>query len=91
MPGLVPSGALVTVAPCRSEALEPNDVVLVRVAGSVYLHKVLAVDIPRRRVLIGNNRGRTNGWAGFAKVAGIATSVGGIPRPHLHGKLASEG
>lgn len=90
MTGLVPSGAVVVVQPCRAEALEVDDVVLVRVAGSVYLHKVLAVEVSRTRVLIGNNRGRTNGWAAFSKIAGIAVSVDGRRRPRLEGKVRAQ-
>lgn len=56
--------------------LAVGDVVLVRVAGSVYLHKVIDTDHRHRRVLIGNNRGRVNGWTGYAKVYGIC------PRPN---------
>lgn len=77
MTGVVPDGATVVVQPCRPEVLETDDVVLVRVAGRVYLHKVL----------IGNNRGRVNGWTGFDKVVGIATSVNATPRPRLGGKV----
>lgn len=84
---LVPDRALVELRPCHPERLEPGDVALVRVSGTTYLHKVLALDLPRQRVQIGSNRSRVNGWTSFDKVAGIAVSVDGAPRPHLSGKL----
>ena len=80
MAGLIPDRADVVVAPAHPELLEPGDIVLVKVAGSVYLHKVLSVDGARRRVQIGNNRGRINGWTSFDKVAGICVSVDGVER-----------
>jgi protein involved in polysaccharide export with SLBB domain len=87
MTGLVDDGAEVVVAPCHPARLEPGDVVLVKVAGTVYLHKVSAVDPGRSRVQIANNRGRVNGWAGWAKVAGICVAVNGRPRPATTGKV----
>src|SRR3954471_12844619 len=44
MKGKVPDGALVTLAPCDPASLQPGDVVLVRVHGSIYLHLVKAVN-----------------------------------------------
>jgi hypothetical protein len=41
---------------------------------------VKAVDATKQRVLIGNNRGGTNGWTGFDRVYGIAISVAGVER-----------
>ena len=55
-------GDLVTLEPCDPEKLTPGDVVLVRVRGTDYLHLIKAVN--GDRVLIGNNRGGTNGWVG---------------------------
>lgn len=86
---LICSGSEVRIAPVLAERIEPNDIVLVRVAGRVYLHKVLAVDSTRRRARIGNNRGGVNGWAGFERIYGICVSVDGTPRPRLEGKTAS--
>ncbi|HRD63699.1 MAG TPA: hypothetical protein PLZ93_14700 [Nocardioides sp.] len=86
MVGLVPNGAQVVVAPCNPDELEVGDVVLVKVVGTIYLHKVTAQDPARRRVQISNNRGRINGWAGWTKVAGICISVDDEPRPRLNGK-----
>lgn len=80
MVGLVPDRSEVVVAPADTDALESNDVVLVRVGGQVYLHRILTLDRPRRRALIGNNRGGTNGWTPLAKVVGIAVRVNGVER-----------
>lgn len=64
-----------------------HDIVLARVAGTVYLHLVSAVDANAGRVQISNKRGRVNGWTSYAKVFGICTAVDGVPRAHLGGKL----
>ena len=71
MTGKVNDGDLVTLEPCSPEALNPGDIVLVRVKGNVYLHLVKAID--GSRYLIGNNRGKINGWVGPNAVYGIAT------------------
>jgi hypothetical protein len=84
---LIRSRQLVTVVPVRPELLEPGDIVLARVAGSVYLHLVSAVDHERQRVQISNNRGRVNGWTSHARVYGICTSVDAASRPRLEGKI----
>ncbi|MEU6309355.1 S26 family signal peptidase [Streptomyces sp. NPDC047014] len=77
---LVRSRQRVVVAPVDPAKLEAGDIVLARVAGTVYLHLVSAVDPARGRVQISNNRGRVNGWTGHARVFGICTSVDGVPR-----------
>ena len=84
---LIRSRQLVTVTPVRPELLEPGDIVLARVAGSVYLHLVSAVDHERQRVQVSNNRGRVNGWTSHARVYGICTRVDAAPRPRLDGKI----
>jgi hypothetical protein len=73
MAGKVEDGDTVTLAPLDGRALASGDVVLVRLRGHVYLHLVKAVQ--GDRVLIGNNRGGTNGWVNRAAIYGIATSV----------------
>lgn len=83
---LVRSGDLVTVAPVVPARVETGDIVLVRVAGTTYLHLVSAVDHERQRVQISNNRGRVNGWTGHSRVYGICVSVAGRPRPRTAGK-----
>lgn len=68
---LVESGARVTLEPVGVADLEVGDVVLCRVSGNVYLHLVKAVQAGR--VLIGNNRGKVNGWT--SSVYGRAVRV----------------
>jgi hypothetical protein len=73
MRGKIESGQLVTLAPCAAAELEVDAVVLVRVQGNVYLHLIKARD--GSRLLIGNNRGGTNGWVGENAVYGVVTKV----------------
>lgn len=75
MKGKVDDGDLVTVAPCKPEELSVGDIVLVRVKGHDYLHLIKALD--HGRFLIGNNRGRINGWVGPNCIYGIATNIEG--------------
>jgi len=73
MRGRIESGQLVTLDP----NLEPDvgDAVLCRVKGSTYIHLVKAVQGhgSSRRFLIGNNRGKTNGWT--TTIYGVVTEV----------------
>lgn len=84
---LIRSRQLVVVAPVDPTRLEVGDIVLARVAGSVYLHLVSAVDAATGRVQISNNRGRVNGWTNHARVFGICVEVDGVPRPRIGEKL----
>lgn len=84
---LIRSRELVTVAPVDPARLEVGDIVLCRVAGSVYLHLVSAIDTGTGRVQISNNRGRVNGWTGHGRIYGLCVAVEGIPRPRIEGKL----
>jgi hypothetical protein len=59
MRGKIESGELCTVAPITT-TLQIGDIVLYKVNGRQYLHLIKA--IRGDRVLIGNNRGRINGW-----------------------------
>jgi hypothetical protein len=88
---LIRSRQLVTVAPVDAASVEVGDIVLSRVAGSVYLHLVCAVDPSRKRVQISNNRGRVNGWTSHARVYGICTAVDGVPRPGIGAKVRQPG
>ncbi|QES58218.1 S26 family signal peptidase [Streptomyces venezuelae] len=83
---LVRSRQQVTVAPADPSKLAVGDIVLARVAGTVYLHLVSAVDPARKRVQISNNRGRVNGWTGHDRVFGICLAVDGVPRAGAAGK-----
>jgi hypothetical protein len=82
---LIRSRQLVSVSPVDPARVEVGDIVLCRVSGSTYLHRVSAVDTGR--VQISNNRGRVNGWTTHARVFGICTTVDGVRRPRLDGKL----
>lgn len=77
MSGKVDDGDIVTLAPARGRQIGVGDVVLVRVRGRVYLHLVKAMQ--GERVLIGNNRGGTNGWVNRSAVYGVATRVEATP------------
>lgn len=72
MSGKIESGDLVTIEPIR-ECPEKDDIVLCRVGGNDYLHLVKAVS--GDRYLIGNNRGRINGWAGRGAIFGKVVRV----------------
>lgn len=84
---LVRSRQLVTVSPVDPAKVEVGDIVLARVAGTVYLHLVSAIDAAGGRVQISNNRGRVNGWTNHARVYGICTVVDGARRPRTAGKI----
>ena len=86
---LIRSKQLVTVAPVDPSKLEVGDIVLVRVAGTTYLHLVSAVDRTNARVQISNNRGRVNGWTGHSRVFGICTAVEGVARTGAEAKTVS--
>lgn len=66
----VHDGQEVTIEPVTFEDLCVDDVILCTIHGRDYLHLIKAID--RSRVLIGNNRGGTNGWIGVGSVHGKA-------------------
>src|SRR5579862_2445049 len=68
MTGRVNDGELVTLAPCDPETLQVGEVVFVRFRGGWLLHLVKAIQ--GERVLIGNNRGKINGWVNRRAVLG---------------------
>jgi hypothetical protein len=84
---LIHSRDEVVVAPVDPHLVEVGDTVLSRVAGSVYIHIVKAIELAKRRVQIGNNRGGINGWTGFDRVYGIGVSVDGIDLPGARAKV----
>lgn len=83
---LIRSRQLVVVAPVDPSKLEAGDIVLARVAGTVYLHLVSSVDAARKRVQISNNRGLVNGWTSHDRVFGICVTVDGVTRSGATGK-----
>ncbi|MGA5193194.1 S24 family peptidase [Streptomyces exfoliatus] len=83
---LIRSRQQVVVAPVDPSKVEVGDIVLARVAGTVYVHLVSSVDPARKRVQISNNRGRINGWTGHDRVFGICVAVDGVTRSGIEGK-----
>jgi hypothetical protein len=73
MRGRIASGQLCTVEPVDPVSLATGDIVLCKVNGREYLHLVKAISGPR--FLIGNNRGRTNGWISAGAIYGKCTRV----------------
>ena len=86
---LIRSRQLVTVAPVDTARLEVGDIVLARVTGTVYLHRVTA--IAGQRVQIGNNRGRINGWTSRARVFGLCVEIDGVERNNVDDKILRGG
>lgn len=70
---LIVSGARVVLAPLGDRQLQAGDIVLAKVKGNWYLHKVSAVS--GQRVQIANNRGHVNGWTSRAQVVGRAVEI----------------
>jgi hypothetical protein len=68
MRGKIESGQLCTVEPVDPASLKVGDVVLCKVRGQEYLHLVKAIQ--GARFLIGNNRGRVNGWVSAGAIFG---------------------
>ena len=58
----------------HTQHYEVGDIVLVRVKGNVFLHLIKAID-NKKRFLIGNNRGKVNGWVGRDAIYGKAIKV----------------
>ena len=73
MRGKISDGDLVTLVPCDPATLQVGDIVLVHLHGADYLHLIKAIQSDR--YLIGNNRGRINGWAGKQAIYGKATQI----------------
>jgi hypothetical protein len=73
MKGRIESGDLVTVEPLGEHTIKRGNIVLCRVRSSQYLHIVKG--LRKGQVLIGNNKGGTNGWTTIDKVYGICTKV----------------
>ena len=73
MRGRVESGRLVTLIPVDPENVDVNDVVFVRWKGNHLLHLVKAVE--GDQVLIGNNRGKVNGWVPMPDIVAKMTDV----------------
>lgn len=77
MEGKIGNGDLVMVAPLNLDPVA-GDIVLCQVKGAQYLHLVKAVEwhgLGSSRFLIGNNRGKINGWTPRAQVFGKVVSI----------------
>lgn len=73
MRGIIESGQLCTVEPVVPETLQVSDIVLCKVNGKHYLHLVKAIQ--GKRLQIGKNRGRINGWVGENSIFGKCTRI----------------
>ena len=73
MRGKIESGQLCTIEPVDPWTLAVEDIVLCKVGGTQYLHLIRA--IRGGRFLIGNNRGRLNGWIGPGSIFGKCVRV----------------
>jgi hypothetical protein len=73
MAGKIESGQLCTVEPVEAETLVVGDIVLCKVKGHEYLHLVKAIQ--GKRFLIGNNKGRLNGWITANSIYGRCVRV----------------
>ena len=61
MKPLIESGDLVVIEPSDADSVKVGDIVLCKVRGNHYLHKILAKKSDGK-LQIGNNRGYINGW-----------------------------
>lgn len=69
---LIRSKQPVRLSPCKLEDIVVGDIVYCKVRGNFYTHLVLQVDAVKG-CLIGNNKGRTNGWT--KQVYGKVTEI----------------
>jgi Peptidase S24-like len=73
MQGKIESGQLCTVEPVDPAVVEVGDIVLCKANGKQYLHLVKAIQ--GDRFLIGNNRGRVNGWVSNNSIYGKCVRI----------------
>lgn len=75
MKPLIQSGEIVTVEPIEGDTeIKKGDIVIARVNGRIYLHKVRAVG--HHQFQIASNRGKINGWTNREHVYGRVVSKG---------------
>lgn len=72
MTPIIRSGQRIVLEPVVAANIQKGDVVLAKVNGRYYIHKVTAIDGGRWQ--ISNNHGHVNGWS--RQVFGIVTEVG---------------
>lgn len=75
MTGKIESGDQVKVINSSFLPYEVGDIVLCKVSGKQYLHLISALDKPRDRVQISNNKGFVNGWIKKSAIYGICVQV----------------
>lgn len=81
MEPLIKSKQLVTIEPYSLfeswHKLSVGDIVLSKVKGRNYLHKITALDYSNStiRVQISNNKGYINGWTSLDKIYGVVVKV----------------
>jgi hypothetical protein len=73
MTGRIDSGQLCTVEPADPATIRVGDIVLCKVHGTEFQHLVKAIQ--SKRFLIGNHRGRVNGWIMGSSIDGRCTRV----------------
>lgn len=73
MTPIIKSGQLVTLAPVDPATLQVGDVVLCKVRGHQYLHKVSA--LKGQQIQISNNKGHVNGWTTPKNIFGKLVKV----------------
>lgn len=73
MRGRIESGQLVTIMKIKPEEIKINDAALVKWKGNYLLHIVKEID--HKKVLIGNNLGKINGWIPQKDVIGKVINV----------------
>lgn len=75
----------VDLSPVDTSKLEVDDIVLAKVAGRFYMHKITA--IKDGRVQIGNNHGHINGTTSLNKVYAIVSAINGVARSSATKKI----
>ena len=75
MTGKVESGSQCKVINSPTIVYEVGDIVLCKVSGKQYLHLISALDKPRDRVQISNNKGFVNGWIKISAIYGLCVQV----------------
>jgi SOS-response transcriptional repressor LexA len=69
MTPIIQSKQKCVIVPVNNKEIIKGDIVLCKVKGNHYLHKVLAVK--QNRYLIGNNHGGQNGWTNKKNLYGL--------------------
>lgn len=76
MTPLIESGQRIVISPCWPRDVRLDDIVLAKVKGVYYVHKVTGIQGHGvRRFQISNNHGHVNGWT--TRVYGKVTEIGG--------------